>query len=403
MNSQFDMSNMDNYVENILAENLTLKRKLDSKCEALVILNKELSECITEKEQYKILAEQLQKKLSTYKKIPIRQSCFTDNCDEPYQSHQDSKETNRNLVCEVESLRQKLRDALGDIKALRTKLNQQKMPVDNSEALLKQMDKEEELVKQLEAMNRIKNQLEMDLQSVLDEKEELITERDAYKCKIHRLNHEFNMLLKGENHNVIDLDSLILENRFLQEHLQQAQEEIKLANQTLHRYKDQLESKRSKNPIKIGIDNLSETLLSQKQVQDVLQLISLDQISNNSVTVHDLRSICMALLEILNDKTLALLHQKKANRILASRICELEQRIENAQGSRVLTFPSKILLEGYIGSDVDKNVIVNVPQETGNALEKSTDAESGKREDSLEKSSVAKENPDQIEPETNGD
>lgn len=89
------------------------------------------------------------------------------------------------------------------------------MPVDNSETILKQIGKEEELVKQLEAMNKIKNQLEMDLQSVLDEKEELITERDAYKCKIHRLNHEFNMILKGENHSVIDLDSLIMENRYV--------------------------------------------------------------------------------------------------------------------------------------------------------------------------------------------
>lgn len=97
------------------------------------------------------------------------------------------------------------------MKALRAKLNHQKWT--NSETDSKQLNKEEELVKQLESMNKIKNQLEIDLQSVLDEKEELVTERDAYKCKIHRLNHEFNTLLKGENHSLIDLDSLIMENR----------------------------------------------------------------------------------------------------------------------------------------------------------------------------------------------
>lgn len=62
-------------------------------------------------------------------------------------------------------------------------------------------------------MNKLKSQLEIDLQSVIDEKEELVTERDAYKCKVHRLNHELNVLLKGENHSVIDIDSLIMENR----------------------------------------------------------------------------------------------------------------------------------------------------------------------------------------------
>lgn len=122
--------------------------------------------------------------------------------------------------------------------ALRSKLNQQKWSTSSeSDCASKQLDKEEELVKQLEALNKIKTQLEIDLQSVLDEKEELVTERDAYKCKVHRLNHEFSVFLKGDNHAVIDLDSLIMENRFLQEHLQQAQEENKLAYQTISRYK----------------------------------------------------------------------------------------------------------------------------------------------------------------------
>lgn len=110
-------------------------------------------------------------------------------------------------------------------------------------------------------------------------------------------------------------------------------------------------------------------------VQDLLQIISLDQIANNSVTVHDLRSICISLLENLNDKTLALVHQKKTNRILASRIYELEQKFESLQGSKMLSFPSKMLLEGYIGSDMDKNFTVNVSQQSGNALGKSTDHE----------------------------
>lgn len=34
---------------------------------------------------------------------------------------------------------------------------------------------------------------------IIDEKEEIIMERDAYKCKVHRLNHELNNALKGNN------------------------------------------------------------------------------------------------------------------------------------------------------------------------------------------------------------
>jgi hypothetical protein len=53
-----------------------------------------------------------------------------------------------------------------------------------------------------------------DLQTVLDEKEELITERDAYKCKVHRLNHELNAVLKGDNKKLVDIDALVMENRY---------------------------------------------------------------------------------------------------------------------------------------------------------------------------------------------
>ena len=87
------------------------------------------------------------------------------------------------------------------------------MPVGIDSLSLKHLDKQEALVKQIEAMHKLKNQLEIDLQSVIDEKEELITQRDAYKCKVHRLNHEFSVLLKSSNHSVIDIDSLIMENR----------------------------------------------------------------------------------------------------------------------------------------------------------------------------------------------
>lgn len=91
-------------------------------------------------------------------------------------------------------------------------------------------------------------------------------------------------------------------------------------------------------------------------VQELLESGSSDQFPNTAATLSDLRSLSSALLESLNDKTLALSHQKKANRILAARIAELEQRLESLQGAEVITFPSKVLLDGYVSADVDKDL-----------------------------------------------
>ena len=57
------------------------------------------------------------------------------------------------------------------------------------------------------------NQLERDLQQVLDEKEELVTERDVYKTKYDRLNTELNYVLKGDEKRIVDIDTLIMENK----------------------------------------------------------------------------------------------------------------------------------------------------------------------------------------------
>jgi len=56
-------------------------------------------------------------------------------------------------------------------------------------------------------------QLERDLQQVMDEKEELVTERDVYRLKYDRLNKELHYILKGDERRVLDVDALIMENR----------------------------------------------------------------------------------------------------------------------------------------------------------------------------------------------
>jgi len=56
--------------------------------------------------------------------------------------------------------------------------------------------------------------LERDLQQVMDEKQELVSERDVYRVKYDRLNKELHYILKGDERRVLDVDALIMENRF---------------------------------------------------------------------------------------------------------------------------------------------------------------------------------------------
>ena len=49
--------------------------------------------------------------------------------------------------------------------------------------------------------------------SVLDDVQDLVQERDAYKFKLHRLNPSMGTLLKNDSHKSIDLDWLLSENR----------------------------------------------------------------------------------------------------------------------------------------------------------------------------------------------
>ncbi|XP_071448186.1 coiled-coil domain-containing protein 149 [Hetaerina americana] len=357
---------MDEYVDNFKAENGALRRKLQSKAEALLILSKELDQCRTERDQFKLMAEQLQDRCSTLKKRFHNKSSsslalYSGGVESEHSGYSvaqilgETTEKNKALRIELEDVRQRLRDAQGDVKVLRMQLaHQRSTAVVESDPF--PPHQREELVKQLETLNSKYSQLRQDLQVVLDEKEELVTERDAYKCKVHRLNFELNTLLKGDKKNIMDIDSLVMENRYLQDRLQQAEDDMKLTSQALAKYKSMLEKKRNKGTVKLGTNNSSGMLMTHRQVQQLVERGTSAQLPNTAATLSDMKSLCSALLEALNDKTLALSHQKKANRILASRISELESRLASLQGGSVVAFPSRHLLEGYAGSDVDREV-----------------------------------------------
>lgn len=221
------------------------------------------------------MAEQLQDRYSMLKKTThdmgfTKHSIFSDSLDHRpgtslAQVLCETKELNKALKIEVEDLREKLRDAQGDIKALRARFSHHHIVTAMPENQPFPTHQREELVQQLETLN-VKvganshpkfccsnfyfttiyflffpayqyMQMSSDLQSVLDEKQDLVTERDSYKCKVHRLNHELNSVLKGDVGKLVDVDALVMENRYFQERLHQAEEEKDMAKQALIKYK----------------------------------------------------------------------------------------------------------------------------------------------------------------------
>ncbi|KAG8036390.1 hypothetical protein G9C98_003712 [Cotesia typhae] len=322
-----------------------LRKKLQLKSEALMVLTQELDQCRIQRDQFKLMAEQIQERFWNFKKqTDTTRDLKKYDMDEDFRTMDllaEIREQNKCLRLQVETLRQKLRDAQGDIKVLRTSSNHSNLEPSNSQ-LAPAIHEKEEMIEQLEKLNVKCTQLKNDLKNLLDEKHELETERDAFKCKSHRLNFELSKALKASQ--PLDVDSLINENRYLQDRLQQLLAEKELTRQSLLKYKGMLDNKRVKGTIKLGGNGTVGTIMTHKQVEQLLQQGINIPPQKSAAALSDLRSLCSALLEALNDKTLALVHQKKANKILAARICELDSTYPS---------PTSKLLEGYVSANVD--------------------------------------------------
>ncbi|XP_076239169.1 coiled-coil domain-containing protein 149-like [Calliopsis andreniformis] len=320
--------------------------ELPIKSENLTNLKEELVQYKLQRDQFKLMAEQTQERFLQLKKqiSDTQDSSGCYNLNDHLKTLDlltETREQNKCLKLQVETLRQKLRDIQRDAAVLCTNDKEiRKGPRDAWSTPA--VHQREEMIEQLEKLNIKCTQLQTDLQTVLDEKHELEMERDAFKCKAHRLNHELSKALNASK--PVDLDALINENRYLQERLQQLLEEKELARQSLSKYKSMLDSKRVKGSMKLGANTAAGTIMTHKQVEQLLYHESHVPVQKSAAAISDLRCLCIALLEALNDKTLALAHQRKANKILALRICELDNAIQS---------PTTKLLEGYTSANVD--------------------------------------------------
>ena len=188
------------------------------------------------------------------------------------------------------------------------------------------------LVEELEFFKNKVLLLERDLQSILDEKEELILSRDSYKLKMERLNEKLNQVLRTNNKSVssdenksflIDIDSMLMENRFLKEKIKSLDEEKILLNKKLVKFKDALEKQLpsssqsgSFSPSSKPLPSLSgplssssapsgpaslsaSSIVSSKQIEQLISSDALNQLDVTPSNLAHLRSLIIALFEEL--------------------------------------------------------------------------------------------------------
>lgn len=240
----------------------------------------ELEKFRTERDQFKIMAETIQIRYTA-----IKNSLERADGDLSFEGTSttlgfllnQSREKNIELQTEAETLRQKLHELQGDIKLLRNKnaemtklikLKPEQSKNVNEEALKAWNEEKSKLIDQLEGLKKKNAQLQFDFRSLLDEKEEIVNERDVFKCKVHRLNHELNMVLKGDG--AFDIDSLILENKFLHERIDNLQKELEHSQKSYDKVQSMLKTKSVKGAVKFG--NEKQLIMSHKQGSNLTKI-----------------------------------------------------------------------------------------------------------------------------------
>jgi Uncharacterized coiled-coil protein (DUF2353) len=235
----------------------------------------ELERFRTERDQFKLMAETIQMRFQTIKSS--LESSGNESGIEGSSSTlgyllNQSRKKNMALQTETEALRQKVNELQGDTKLLRNKnvemskvIKAKTVPKDleSGEALKAWSVEKSKLIDQLEGLKKKNAHLQFDFRSLLDEKEEIVNERDAYKCKAHRLNHELNEALKADG--MIDFDSLILENKFLHDRIDNLQKELEHSKQSNEKLQTMLKAKRVKGAIKFGNNSSHELIMSHKE------------------------------------------------------------------------------------------------------------------------------------------
>uniref|UniRef100_A0AAY5KDL3 Coiled-coil domain containing 149 n=1 Tax=Esox lucius TaxID=8010 RepID=A0AAY5KDL3_ESOLU len=324
--------------QGLVSEFLVCKRKLDSKKEALLILSKELDTCQQERDQYKLMANQLRERHQCLKK-KYRELIDGDPSLPPEKRNQvnlaqllrDAREKGKQLSEEVKELNQRLAEAHGDNKLLRMTITRQRLGDEEVGARHFPAHEREDLVRQLEKAGLQMEELENTVKALTDELHDIKAERGVFSEKAERLNLELNHILGGHETRIIDVDALCMENRYLHERFNQVQEEVNLLKSNIMKYKNALEKRKN---FKVSGKSNSSALtgvLSAKEVQELLSEEQGCSLPATPQSIADLKSLATALLETIHEKNLVIQHQRHTNRILGNRVAELERKLKTLE------------------------------------------------------------------------
>uniref|UniRef100_A0A1A7WIL9 Coiled-coil domain containing 149a n=1 Tax=Iconisemion striatum TaxID=60296 RepID=A0A1A7WIL9_9TELE len=332
--------------QGLVSEFLVCKRKLESKKEALLILSKELDTCQQERDQYRLMANQLRERHQGLKK-KYRELIDGDSSLPPEKRNQvnlgqllrDSRERVKQLTGEVKDLTQRLTEAQGDNKLLRMTITRQRLGDEEVGVRHFPAHEREDLVSQLERAGRQMEEMEHTIKSLTDELQDVKAERCVFREKAGRLNIELNHILGNHESRIIDVDALCMENRYLHDRLTQLQEEVNLLKSNIMKYKTALERRKNSSTYGKSQNSSLTGVLSAKQVQEMLLEEQGCSLPATPQSICDLKSLATALLETIHEKNLVIQHQRHTNRILGNRVADLERKLKTLEVSGLWSLP----------------------------------------------------------------
>ncbi|KRZ80853.1 Coiled-coil domain-containing protein [Trichinella papuae] len=358
--------------------------KLDRKAEALLIISQELASCQDERDNLQRKCAELvlkcreQRRLLKAQKIREQQAEQTSRKDQAdiLQTLNRVNDENRALSAEIEHLNAELAEVQGDAKCLRQKLASLETAKNEKEKCNQSgcACSEAEMLKNLEILTTKNSQLTKDLKMVLCEKEELTIERDGYQTKFNKVNQELYALLNGSGNNIPDVEDLLSENRFLKQQVESLKEENLTSKTILSKYKAiaiasqqckiKAIEKRKGVVMKFGLSTAGDSSSNDKAgvallttptvkqttvanstdvplytIKQIVQAIEKDR--NTNCLNLDYRQISHMLLDAINDKTVAVMHLRKANKILAERLHDLESKFSKNGNNKIIESPDK--------------------------------------------------------------
>ncbi|KAE9417980.1 hypothetical protein Angca_008447 [Angiostrongylus cantonensis] len=307
-----------------------LQSKADAKTETIVRLGKDLQSIQEENRLIKARSLTLDRNME---RLELEVQKYAAN---ELNIKANFKLEKKQLMDEVQSLRKDLATLLKE----KEELKAEKIDLQNDCKLFRQRIAKYEVKTHCAAYFQYK-QIEADLHTVLGIKEELVRERDALVKKVERLSTEISFLLNGDPRRVIeDLDSLLAENRFLKARLDSANEESETMKATLSKYRAMTESR----PSTVNLTANGEASLDEKNCVAVVNMKQIRELlSSHAIELdeNDYKAITAILLDLCNDKQMALTHLRRTNKVLGNRVNEVESHLAVLEAKSRSTSPNK--------------------------------------------------------------